>query len=502
MTMKKNLVLLLLGLLVFTGCSKDDDTPPVVEETPDLTREDFPVQDFMYQAMNVYYLYKADIPELADDYFTSLPNYVEYLSKNPDPENFFYDELVSDRDRFSFVTDDYVALENAFQGISKTDGIELSFAGYNSGGTVYAAGIIRYVAPDSPAAEKGLKRGQAIIEINGERLTVSEQSLSSRAIELLSLDSYTLSVSSGFSASGQLSLDTNEFNISKIQFTENPIFLAKTLDFEGKKIGYLMYNSFVSQFDDELNDTFAQFKADGITDLVLDLRYNGGGAVDSAIDLCSMITGQNDGEVIIKRQYNDELQAYLENRAPEILTNRFNSTIYTGTENEASINSLGLNRLYVIGLSDYTASASELTVVGLEPYIDVKLIGNGTVGKFEASSTFYDSEDLGRENANPDHTYAIQPLILKYVNAAGFGGASSGLVPDFQATEALNNLGTLGDPEEPLLKIALNQILGRSSVSSKSNLSGKTNYQQIKGNFDHSPAYQRMYVNDIPVIKN
>ncbi len=503
MTMKKNLVLLLLGLLVFTGCSKDDDTPPVVEETPEeetpaLTRADFPVQDFMYQAMNEVYLYKSRVPVLANNRFNSEAAYVDFLASEDDPLDFF-EKLEADIDRFSFATENYVALENAFSGISKSDGLELSFVAYTLDGVRYAAGIIRYVVPNSPGANAGLSRGQALITINGNRLTIAGSSLSSQAIDLLNLDNYTLGISPGFENSQTLSIATSDVSISKIQLTENPILVSKTLDVNGTKIGYLMYNSFVSQFDDELNAAFADFEADGIQDLVLDLRYNGGGSVASAIDLCSMITGQFNGEILIKQRWNDEYQAFFESQGPESLLNRFNATIFTGTPQQEPINSLNLSRLYVIGLKSYTASASELTAIGLEPYIDVQLIGNGTVGKFEASATLYDSQNFGRENANPNHTYAVQPLIFTYANANDVVGPPSGLTPDFNATESLDNLGILGDPEEPLLKIALDQIIGRS-YSGKSS-SQKSNLLEIQGLKDQSPIYQKMYIDNLPLIK-
>ncbi len=72
---------------------------------------------------------------------------------------------------------------------------------------------------------------------------------------------------------------------------EDPIFIARVIDQGTQKVGYLMYNSFLSQFDEELNGAFADFRAQGVTNLVLDLRYNGGGSVNTAIILGSLISG-------------------------------------------------------------------------------------------------------------------------------------------------------------------------------------------------------------------
>ncbi len=494
--MKKNFLMLLLGLVIFSSCSNEDDTPPVVEEnpeeeTPALTREDFPVQDFMYLGMNLYYLYKADIPELADDYFTTMTQYVDYLAANPVPEDFFYDELVAEQDRFSFMTDDYVELENSFSGVSKSNGLRFQLVRFSGSDNIF--GYVRYVAANSPAAASEIKRGDLFTRIDGTALTINNYTT------LINQDTYTLSLAeinnNTVSETGETVTLTKEAN-----FAENPILVSKTLDIDGQKIGYLMYNSFVSQYDDELNAAFAQFKADGITDLVLDLRYNGGGSVATAIDLTSMITGQFDGEVLIKEQWNAEAMAYFEAEAPESLINRFNSTIYTGTTSEEPINSLNLNRLYVIGTGS-TASASELTIIGLRPYINVTQIGTTTVGKFQASATLYDGDNFGKQNINTEHNYAIQPLIYTYSNAEGVVGPPSGLTPDISKEEDIANMGVLGDPTEPLLAAALSAITGKSFVSKSSKPQFDVPVKSVGESEMFSPTYQRMYDNSLPLIK-
>ncbi|PHQ29059.1 S41 family peptidase [Leeuwenhoekiella nanhaiensis] len=488
--MKKNFLVLLLGLLVFTGCSKDDGP------SEQLSRADFPIQDFIYQAMNVYYLYKGDIPELADDYFTSTPNYVEYLSESPNPEDFFNNELLSNQDRFSFITDDYVALENQFSGVSKSNGLKFQLVRFSNSDNIF--GYVRYVAENSPAASSEIKRGDLFTQIDGTSLNINNYQ------DLIGRDSYTLSLAEvQENASGGRTVAETGKTVTltkETNFAENPILIAKTLDVEGQKIGYLMYNSFVSQYDDELNAAFAQFKSDGITDLVLDLRYNGGGSVATAIDLTSMVTGQFDGEVLIKEQWNAEAMAYFEAEAPESLLNRFNSTIFTGTSQEEPINSLNLNRLYVIGTNS-TASASELTVIGLEPYIPVTLVGTTTVGKFQASATLYDGDNFGKTNINPDHKYAIQPLIYTYSNADGVVGPPSGLTPDITKEEDIANMGVLGEPTEPLLAAALQAITGKSFVSKNRKAPFDIPVKTVGETDMFSPTFQRMYDNNIPVIK-
>jgi C-terminal processing protease CtpA/Prc len=118
-----------------------------------------------------------------------------------------------------------------------------------------------------------------------------------------------------------------------------------------------------------------------------------------------------------------------------------------------------------------TASASELIISGLQPYMNVTLVGTRTVGKNVASVTLYDSpSSFYLENdptvVNPNHLYAIQPIIAQLTNADGFSDYTDGIMPDFEVRESgfLSDLKPLGDPEEPLLAEALAIIGGVARV--------------------------------------
>ena len=264
--------------------------------------------------------------------------------------------------------------------------------------------------------------------------------------------------------------------LTKIQYTENPVHLVKTIDLNGTKVGYILYNGFTGDFDSQLNEAFGKLKAEGVTDLVLDLRYNGGGSVTTAIDLSSMITGQFNGKIFTTEEWNEDRQADFGS------TNLFDNSIRTG----ALINSLNLSKVYILTTRS-SASASELVINGLDPYINVSTIGTTTRGKFQASITLYDSKNFGRQGASPNHTYAIQPLVLKSVNSVGFTDYFQGFTPDIEVTEDYSNLGILGDPNERLLQTALNDIQGLKV--SHSNIYLKT----IGESKMTSPTYQKMY---------
>ncbi|MDT0676622.1 S41 family peptidase [Autumnicola musiva] len=491
MTLKKIIYFSAIAIF-FISCEKDDEilNNSVAENEKEAATEnpveaaDIEIQEFIYSGMNDIYLYQTDVPQLVDGYFATDAEEADFLRGFESPEVLFQ-SLISSQDRFSFITDDYVALEESFDGISSsTAGMEYGLGRISGTNNIFA--FLRYVLPDTPAAEEGLERGTVFTEVNGEKMTLDNFE------DLLETDSFTINI--GKIEGGSIVMSDRTATLTKKQYTENPVYLAKTLNLEGEKIGYLMYNSFIADFDDELNAEFGKFKAEGITNLILDFRYNGGGSVESAVDLASMITGQYEGEIFMKEQWNPRYQEYLEAQNAENLINRFDSKIRTGE----SINSLNLSKVYVI-TSPSTASASELVINGLEPYINVVQIGEITTGKFQASVTLYDSPDYARKDANENHTYAIQPLVFKSANADGKSDYIDGLLPDVELPESINNLGVLGETSEPLLKAAINHLLGQPQEKrSEASVKAAQRFIPVGESGMNKPNFQRMYIDKLP----
>lgn len=489
----KNLPLWTVAVFTFllSSCSKDDEildqnlssTNPD-EETAETA--DLEVEQFIYGGLNEIYLYKSDVPVLADAYFDSEVEKNEFLEGFATPESLF-DDLLSSQDRFSFITDDYKALEDSFDGISSsTAGMKFGLGRISGSNNIFA--FLQYVIPGTSAAEAGLTRGTIFTEVNGQKLTLNNFS------SLMSADSFTINI--GYVENGSLKMTDQTVTLTHNSYSANPVHLIKVINVEGKKIGYLMYNSFIANYDDELNEAFAQLKSEGISDLILDLRYNGGGSVESAVDLASMITGQFNGEIFMKEQWNEKYQKYFEQNDPERIINRFNTKIRTG----AGINSMNLSRVYVLTTGS-TASASELIINGLEPYIDVVQVGETTTGKFQASVTLYDSEDFSKDGINKNHTYAMQPLVLKSANALGKSDYVNGLNPDVELSENLSNLGTLGDPQEPLLRAAINHILGKPQQAATSQEKRATeNFRVVGESGMDKIIYQKMYLDNVPDV--
>ena len=453
--MKKFKFCLLALILLFSSCKKSDD------EDPNIIRieTDLEIIDFIWKGLNQYYYWQESVVNLSDSKKESESDYAYYLSQNPDPENFF-NSLLHPDDNFSWIVDDYVELENMLQGIDISDGME--FGLYVECNDQNIFGFVRYVQKDSDAESKGVKRGMVFSNINGTRLSRDNYR------DLLFNDtnsSYTIRFSEiSYNQNNQCANiipGQEDLTLIKSRIVKNPIHISKIIENGGQKIGYLMYNQFLGvvesegkDYNSELNDAFSNFLSNGISDLVIDLRYNPGGRISTSINLASMITGQFNNQVFAKERWNSKLMNYWDENSPESLLNRFTNKL----GNNQSIFSLNLDRVFVL-TSARTASASELLINGLDPYIDVIHIGDFTVGKNQGSITVYDYINDSRDK-NPNHMYAMQPIVLKIGNVAGYTDFPDGLEPDIFIKESLLNPGILGDIEEPLLKIAIDRISG------------------------------------------
>ena len=226
-------------------------------------------------------MWQEEINDLSDTRFekslgytnATSKRYVSYL-KNFSTPKVLFKYLLSSEDRFSFIVEDIDQLEDSFQGISLSTGMDYALA--NIGGSKEIIGYVRYVFPNSDAEKQGVKRGDFFFSVDGQRLSTTNYQ------QLLFNQKTTLTFGFCKVENKQL-VPTESKTLSQLPLQEDPILLHKTLSRSGKKIGYLVYNSFVSKYDKELNEVFAQFKSDGISDLVLDLRYNSGGSVQTAI---------------------------------------------------------------------------------------------------------------------------------------------------------------------------------------------------------------------------
>ena len=415
----------------------------------------FRVHQFIWESLNELYLWQAEVDDLSDNIKpVGSSAYNQLISTNQEPEAFF-ESLKHPDDRHSRITSNFEDLENSIKGIDASNGVE--FILFPSGTGNGVVGVVTHILENSDAFSKDIKRGDIFMGVNGELLSFSN------FYGLLYGDqiSYTLNmankIGSGFSLNGKNIDLTKEDN-----FQTNPIQVNKVIQMGGKKIAYLMYTQFSQGFDKELNSVFSEFKSESVDELILDLRYNRGGLTKTALYLSGMITGQFTGEIFSQKIWNKKVTDYYESIDS---TDWMKDLFVSEMDDKTVINSLNLNRVYIITSSN-SASASEMLINGLSPFINVIQLGEATYGKNVGGlAVVYDYIDNTNRTINPDHSYAISPITFRVANSEGFSDYANGLNPSdgFELTEDLLNMGVLGDSNEPLLALALNDITGNSA---------------------------------------
>tara|TARA_B100001109_G_scaffold50148_1_gene40383 strand:+ start:438 stop:1841 length:1404 start_codon:yes stop_codon:yes gene_type:complete len=463
--------------LLFTSCFEDnDDNGALASE----------INDFVWKGMNAAYLYKQEIPDLDNDRFNDSEEYASYLNDYTSPENLF-ESLIYERDnidKFSLIVDNYIELEQYLSGVSLSNGLNYGLVYLpNSNNEIF--GYVRYVNNGSAADLANINRGDIFRSIDNIPLSIDNYS------DLLSQEIYTVNFANYFNNDTEdISDDIIELNdinieLQKVPLIKNPVHHYSTLDYSGGKIGYLMYNQFVSNYDDYLKTIFSEFKSNSVDELILDLRYNPGGSINSAIVLASLITGQFENEIFNTEQWNNDIQNYWINNNPEYLINRF--TTFQS--------SLSLSKVYILTTRS-SASASELIINCLKPYINVVQIGTPTYGKYQASVTLYDSENFSNQNVNRSHNYALQPLVLKTLNVNGVTDYYNGINPDYEYEERAFDMGQVGDLNEPMLNFTLDIIESRISLDLKPEL-----FEYIDDNLKFEFLEREMYIDNKEIGK-
>jgi len=429
---KHSLFLSLLAILIIMSGGCRDEINDTGIDIPD---EVLKINKFITTNMDRWYFWNSEMPSI-DPY------------REPNSEELFYKLLKSPDDRWSFITDDVVALENYFAGIIKSKGYSLQLY-YLQQGSNQVIGIIEYVYRNSPASNAGLKRGDIIYLINGEQITDANFQ------RLLNLDNITITLG-WMDSERRLHALLPSIDISAVEnLVHHPVVASTIIETTGAIVGYIAYTSFIPGFDSYLENIFGDFKARGVTELVLDLRYNGGGSVSSALKLANMIAPQSAvGKVFIRENWNRNLT-------------HFNQELKVASHP----NNLGLSRLFVLTTAG-TASASEMIIYGLEPHMQVIHIGETTHGKYYASVMLTDN------NANPGrrtHNWAIQPIVLRSENKDNSINYQQGLPPD-HILEDIHYNAQLGDPAEHFLAATLSFIsTGRFASTSLKSATLKSN---------------------------
>ena len=345
-------------------------------------------------------------------------------------------------------------IDHSEQGIEKTMTDSYGISGLVRVQFSDAWGIgIQSVYPGSPAEQAGLQRGDIIVTINGQYM-YSEDEAATSALDLLSPVSP--------STARLLLIDGSEVSLTTTRLYPTPVLAHEVFEAGGARIGYLNYSGFDAAYDNDLLLALRDLEAEGIDELILDLRYNGGGHVISANMLSTVIAGSRaDGQVFNYYRYNDERMANVESTMEETSleydaeVERFKEEFYYGNYYGADLSreGLDLDRLYVLTTGS-TASASELVINSLRGIgIDVVTVGETSNGK-----------NVGMEGISfrlEGYTYEMFPITFQSYNADNYSIPATGVTPDIPAADWDQSFGYLPfGPDEPLIAAAIEDITG------------------------------------------
>ena len=387
------LLLILFGSITFTACDKQDDPEPIDEEKQ--INRDF------YEFMKEWYFWYEHIPVIDPLGYPSPLEVLEAIRYRP-------------LDRWSYITS-WEAFEAYFR--------DSKMIGYGFGSGYDAAGNLRIIFNYNTTKmyEAGVRRSWIIESINGNQITGG---MNINAM----LGSNEVGVTNTFrfrKPDGTVV----EHTLAKEELVMNNVLHTEVIQAGDAKVGYLVLQGFTSPTVSELEKAFDTFVAENIDELILDMRYNGGGQTNVANVLSSMIGGNRvSGQVFTKYMYNDK----------QVESNRIDTFMVVSRK-------LNLDRLLTIGTRS-TASASEMVINGLRPYMPVYIFGNTTYGKPMGANVFKDDKDR----------YAFVPITFKTANANGEGDFFDGIPADANVPDDFTRM--FGDPEETSLKAALHFI--------------------------------------------
>lgn len=387
-------------------------------------------------------------------------------------------------DKWTMMTNDMDSFTSSVGGVSTTFGWNL---------TVYlisetsneCIGVVNYVSAGSPAEKAGLKRGDVLWSINGKSITTDNY------LDLYYASSLTASLAYIDWENGSIGDSGKEVELTAVTMYENPILCDTVYEFNGKKVGYLAYTSFDLISIPELIEIGRKFKSEGIKELVLDLRYNGGGYVITESVLASMFAPKANvdaGDIFEKEEYNDILTEVYREAGISLETPFMTEYDYDEIDLHVSTKdaNIGLERIYGL-ISPNTASASEALLSGLMPYMDVRLIGEASHGKY-CTGLMMSGEDAYENCPKEIKNWGVYVMVSIYQNAAGETPCMpDGLQPDTPVQDDQIPLYQLGDVNEPLLRAALKQA-------------GKQYDKPNARSRSMSPAFQHIDVPQKPVF--
>ena len=275
------LVSAIVALTVLSSCEKE----------PDIPRQNLIVNNWIWDGMNDFYLWEASIPALN-------PN------AEPEPGEFFYKILFED-DRNSRIYEDYETARASSDGVEMTTGMSVEPTIYTE---TQVVSFVQYVVPGTPAADSGIARGDIILTINGQTLTKDNY------YSLYFQNTATF----GFGEwdGNEITPNGREITLTATTLGLNPVQYHKVINYGDRLIGYLVYTQFTKGINgiwiDSLNAVFEEFRTAGVSDVIMDVRYNPGGDLDLTSYIASTLVPssvmENEAvflELVWNEVYND-----------------------------------------------------------------------------------------------------------------------------------------------------------------------------------------------------
>ncbi len=428
-------LVLLFSWVLLGGCFSSHDNPlphPAAPQECTLEGE----KAFVYHVMHDTYLWYDKVPSL--DY-----NDTAY----PTPEALLEALKYSRYDKWSYIT-----TKKAYNTYFE----EGSYIGY---GFRFALlpdrndSVVLFVYPGSPADGAGLERGDHIEAINGHTIA---QIIDQNLTQIFGAEQIGVVSALHVRKRGGGIVD---MNLSKAVVSLSPVLYTKIFDTAEHRVGYLLFNSFIEPAKEQLERTFDDFKTHGVDTLILDLRYNGGGRLDVAGQLCSLIAGPS----VLLASHRTKTMLQIRHN------DRYRSKNWTMHYPLPSQNALGVHTLYVITTED-TCSASEAVINALRASslgIEVHTIGSATCGK---------PVGMYGEDFCDKH---IAPIEFALYNSDGVGEYFDGIDANCSASDDLNH--TFGDLNESMLKEALTLIETGSCSRSRMFRSAPRRFTPLEG---------------------
>lgn len=406
----KLILVMVTGLGVFSSCQKNIDATAVATTTDTASTATNKIKDSALLYARDIYLWYNQIPSTFNAQSYSDPNAIMEAIRAYSIEPGFSTPV--DRWSFAYKQQDW---DNVSSGISQDFGLNVFFRASDDL-------RVKLVEKESPAGKAGIKRGWRITKVNGStNITTSNTDFLITNIFESNSTSFTFQKPGGTTA---------DITLNAATYQEHPVILDSVYTTSTKKAGYLAFNSFLGDTTEIYNNfqrIFNRFSSQNVQDVIVDLRYNGGGYVSVQEKLADyLVNASGNGNIMMTEKYNDKY------------------TQYNSTARFRKLGPLNLSRVFFI-VSNNTASASELLINNLKPYMEVKLVGpSNTYGK---PVGFFPI---------PVGDWYVFPVSFRTVNKNGEGNYFNGLSLDNKVADGLDK--DWGDASEACLASVLKYI--------------------------------------------